>query len=109
MMTEIKTDVGKEVKTKKSPKKPKKPPKSMPWFMPFVCDGCGDCVKACPQGGIVLLGLDKKVPKAWLIAPEYCIGCAKCAEACQSSAVQMTAYVEQAMVRYKNPEKRPYQ
>jgi ferredoxin len=106
-MNEIKTEEGKEVKEKVK-KKPKKPPKSMPWFMPFVCDGCGDCVKACPQGGIELQGLDKKIPKAWLVAPEYCIGCAKCAEACQSSAVQMTAYVEQAIARYKNPEKRPY-
>jgi ferredoxin len=105
MTEETKTEEGKKVK--KIPKKPKRPPKKMPWFMPFMCDGCGDCVKACPQGGIVLYGLDKKVPRAWLDAPEYCIGCAKCADACQSSAVQMTAYVEQAMTRYKT--KKPFQ
>jgi ferredoxin len=105
-MTDIKTEEGKEVKEKVK-KKPKKPPKQMPWFMPFMCDGCGDCVKVCPQGGIKLLGLDRKVPCAWLVAPEYCIGCAKCADACQNSAVQMTAYVEQALERYKT--KKPFQ
>jgi ferredoxin len=88
-------------------KKPKKLPKKMPWFMPFMCDGCGDCVKVCPQEGIKLLGLDRKVPSAWLIFPDYCIGCGKCEEACQSSAVQMTAYVEKAIERYKT--KKPFQ
>ena len=91
----------------KGKKKPKKPPKQMPWFMPFMCEGCGDCIEVCPQGGIQLLGLDRKVPVAWLMAPEYCIGCAKCADACQCSAVQMTAYVEKAIERYKT--KKPFQ
>lgn len=88
-------------------KKPKKTPKQFPWFMPFMCDGCGDCVEVCPQSGIKLLGLDRKVPYAWLIYPDYCIGCGKCADACQCSAVQMTAYVEKAIERYKT--KKPFQ
>ena len=91
----------------KTKKKPKKPPKQFPWFMPFMCEGCGDCVDVCPQGGIELLGLDRKVPVAWLMLPDYCIGCGKCEEACQCSAVQMTAYVEQAIERYKT--KKPFQ
>ncbi len=100
-------DINQNEIIKKKPKKPKKPPKQFPWFMPFMCDGCGDCVKVCPQSGIELLGLDRKVPCAWLMYPDYCIGCGKCAEACQNSAVQMTAYVEKAIERYKT--KKPFQ
>lgn len=105
-MNEIKSEANdKEKEIIK--KKPKKTPKQLPWFMPFLCDGCGDCVKVCPQSGIELLGLDRKVPCAWLIYPDYCIGCGKCADACQSSAVQMTAYVEKAIERYET--KKPFQ
>ena len=86
---------------------PEKLPKKMPWFMPFVCEGCGDCIEACPKGGIKLVCLDRKVPPAWLVEPDECIGCGKCVQACQCSAVQMTAYAEKAYIRYKT-KKTPY-
>jgi ferredoxin len=105
-MNETKSEENRGEKLK-GKKKPKKTPKQFPWFMPFMCEGCGDCIKVCPQGGIELLGLDRKVPVAWLMFPDYCIGCGKCADACQCSAVQMTAYVEKAIERYKT--KKPFQ
>ncbi len=109
MLTKVNSKESIEEKEiiRKKPKKPKKRPKQFPWFMPFLCDGCGDCVDVCPQSGIELLGLDRKIPSAWLMHPDYCIGCGKCADACQSSAVQMTAYVEKAIERYKT--KKPFQ
>jgi formate hydrogenlyase subunit 6/NADH:ubiquinone oxidoreductase subunit I len=103
MVKKLDTEEKKEI----TRKKPKKPPKQFPWFMPFTCEGCGDCVDVCPNSCIELLGLDRKVPAAWVIYPDYCIGCGKCADACQCSAVQMTAYVEKAIERYKT--KKPFQ
>ena len=88
-------------------KKPKKLPKQFPWFMPFMCEGCGDCIKVCPNSCIELFGLDRKVPVAWVVDPDYCIGCCKCADACLVTAVQMTAYVEKAIERYET--KKPFQ
>ena len=96
--------IEKQVKERK---KPKKKPIQFPWFMPFMCEGCGDCLKVCPNSCIELMGLDRKVPVAWLTYPDYCIGCGKCADACVADAVQMTEYVDQAIERYKN--KKPFE
>ncbi len=86
-------------------KKPKKKPTQFPWFMPFMCEGCGDCITACPNSCIELLGLNRKVPVAWLIYPDYCLGCGNCVEACIVDAVQMTKYVDKAIERYKTKKK----
>jgi ferredoxin len=92
---------------KKTRKKPKKLPKQFPWFMPFMCEGCGDCIDVCPNSCVEMFGLDRKVPVAWVVDPDYCIGCGKCSDACIVSAVQMTAYVDKAIERYKT--KKPFQ
>lgn len=92
---------------KKTRKKPKKLPKQFPWFMPFMCEGCGDCVSVCPNSCVEMFGLDRKVPVAWVVDPDYCIGCGKCSDACVVSAVQMTAYVDKAIERYNT--KKPFQ
>ncbi|MFH0966491.1 MAG: 4Fe-4S dicluster domain-containing protein [Methanobacteriota archaeon] len=84
-----------------------KNPKKFPWFEPFACEGCGDCIPACPTGSIELLDKEgQKIPKAWVTNPDTCIGCGKCAKACIVGAVQMTSYVNMAKKRYKE-EPRP--
>ncbi|MHA1195629.1 MAG: NADH-quinone oxidoreductase subunit I [Promethearchaeota archaeon] len=89
-------------------KLPKKKPKQFPWFMPFACEGCGDCVKACPNNCIKLMGLNRKVPVAWLEYPDYCLGCGICADTCVADAIQMTKYVDKAIERYKI-KKKPFE
>lgn len=84
-------------------KENRKTPKKFPWFEPFACEGCGDCLSACPFGLVKLMDNEKqKVPKAWISDPDSCIGCGKCSQACMVGAVQMTSYVEMAIKRYKN-------
>ncbi len=75
-------------------------PLQIPWIIANVCEGCGDCVKACVAGGLKMVNLDKKVPNAWLVRPEGCIGCGFCASFCHVGAIQMTTYVDWAMERY---------
>ena len=98
----------KEEKKEVQRKKPKKQPTKFPWFMPFMCEGCGDCIDVCPNSCIELRALDRKVPRAWLIFPEYCIGCGQCVEASIIDAVQMTEYVDKAIKRYKE-KKEPFE
>lgn len=86
-------------------KKSKKKPKQFPWFQPFLCEGGGDCVEACPTGAIEMVDLDARVPHAWVVSVEECIGCGKCANACLIGAVQMTKYVDKAIKRYKEKKK----
>jgi len=98
----------KQMDTKKiDRKKPKKKPEQFPWFMPFMCEGCGDCIEACPNSCIELMGLNRKVPVAWLIYPDYCLGCGNCVNVCIVDAVQMTKYVDKAIERYKT--KKPFE
>jgi len=85
-----------------------KKPKQMPWIMVSTCEGCNDCVEACPNKGIKLVNLEKKVPNAWLVEFRACTGCGKCARACQLGAIQMTSFVDWALERYEKYEGGPY-
>ena len=49
-----------------------------------LCDGCGDCVEACPEG-IIVRGEDGK-PRLDLSTGE-CTFCEKCIEACPTGAL----------------------
>ena len=80
--------------------------KRMPWVIPVSCEGCGSCVQACPQQGLVMLETNREgVYVPWLLEPALCIGCGKCAEVCVMGALVMTSYVQEAYDRFEN--KRP--
>jgi formate hydrogenlyase subunit 6/NADH:ubiquinone oxidoreductase subunit I len=87
---------------------PGKKPKQMPWIMVGMCEGCTDCSEACPQKGIKLVNMEKKMPNAWLVEFRACTGCGKCAKACIWGAIQMTSYVDWALERYEKYEGGPY-
>lgn len=52
---------------------------------PMLCQGCGSCVVACPEGDI--LGLISG--RAHLVEPTRCIGHGACAEACPFDAISL--------------------
>jgi len=62
-----------------------KPKAQFPSINLGLCFGCGSCVRACPEGGV--LGLING--QAHLIAGLRCIGHGKCAEACPTGAVSV--------------------
>ena len=47
------------------------------------CEGCGDCVEACPCGAIEI-----KDSKA-VIDGETCADCAACVDTCPTQAIEM--------------------
>ena len=55
------------------------------------CIGCGACVTACPESGV--LGVMKG--KARLIAPSHCIGHGACREACPVGAITLVFGTEE--------------
>jgi len=60
-----------------------KPPAQHPMIDTSLCIGCGSCVDACPEGGVLgLVG-----GKSTLINGLRCVGHGRCAEACPTEAV----------------------
>jgi len=61
-----------------------------------VCEACGDCVEACPEGVLRVIGFwghrHAKVNR-----PDLCQGCGKCLRACTSGAI--TARPESKLAR----------
>ena len=62
-----------------------KPKAQYPMVDTSLCIGCGSCVKACPEGGV--LGLVDG--KATIINGFRCVGHGLCAAACPVEAVQI--------------------
>jgi len=48
-----------------------------------TCEGCGDCVEACPCGAI-----EMKENKA-VIDSELCADCGACVDTCPTHAIEM--------------------
>ncbi|MFO0753458.1 MAG: carbonic anhydrase [Thermodesulfovibrionales bacterium] len=75
--------------------------RALPWVIPAQCEGCAECVNACPVHGLDMWETENKgifIP--WLSNPDACIGCGKCERACTWGAVSLTSYVEDARVRF---------
>lgn len=73
---------------------------ALPWITPEQCEGCADCVSACPVYGIEMWESDNSefhIP--WLSNPDSCIGCGKCEGACTWGAISMTTFIEDARKR----------
>lgn len=47
------------------------------------CEGCGDCVDACPSSSIVMVDGKAQVNK------DDCIDCGACVDACPTQAISM--------------------
>jgi thioredoxin reductase (NADPH) len=62
------------------------------------CLGCGSCVRACPEGGI--LGLIDG--KAELVEPSHCIGHGACKAACPGDAITLVFGTERRGVDIPN-------
>jgi thioredoxin reductase len=56
-----------------------------PHIDPYLCIGCGSCVKACPENGVI--GLVDGI--AHVIRAAQCIGHARCEEVCPVGALQV--------------------
>lgn len=53
---------------------------------PDVCNGCGNCVPACADGGFQAIAMEGMTAK---IDPEACDGCSLCASVCRVAAISM--------------------
>ncbi len=62
----------------------------MPAFViPFKCDGCGECIKVCPQG---ILHIDPINRKSFNIETDMCWECFPCVKACPQKAIEVRSY-----------------
>jgi fumarate reductase flavoprotein subunit/NADH-quinone oxidoreductase subunit F len=59
------------------------PSRSLFYIDPVLCDGCTDCMEACPEDCI-----EGKAGFIHVIEQEDCVKCGKCAEACARGAVK---------------------
>jgi len=56
------------------------------------CNGCGLCVKACPNNAIIETQLENE----WvcIIDPDKCNGCGECVDKCEEAAIDKVEYKE---------------
>lgn len=77
--------------------------KFLPWVIPNQCEGCTECVGKCPKGCLFMKETSNPgVYIPWIEDVDACTGCGKCQNACVWLAISLTAYVEDARVRFKN-------
>ena len=57
-----------------------------------ACDGCGDCVTACPFGAISLSGKDGSLVATVVAAG--CKGCGACTPVCPTGAIDLAGYTD---------------
>jgi ferredoxin len=50
------------------------------------CEGCGDCVEACPSSAIVIVENSAKKAE---VKKDECIDCGACVDACPTQAIAM--------------------
>lgn len=73
----------------------------IPWVVPEQCEGCSDCVHACPVQGLKMYATESEgifIP--WLSDPDVCVSCGKCAAVCSSGGIVLTTHVEDAKQRF---------
>jgi len=61
------------------------------YVLPFKCDGCGECVQACPQS---IIHIDRGTRKAFNIETDMCWECLPCVKACPQSAIEVRSYAD---------------
>lgn len=52
-----------------------------------LCQACGQCVEACPQGVLTMISLPGH-RHVHVSRAEQCKGCLRCVRACQAGAIQ---------------------
>ncbi len=65
---------------------------ALPLFHPERCNGCGLCLRVCPQGVFSLVA-----GRARYSAPERCAYCGECELACPRQAVELYYEIVQGM------------
>jgi len=67
----------------------------------IICDGCGECVKACPLK-LISVEMDStgKVLKNFYIDISRCMFCGFCEEACEKKALKMNFNYELAEKKF---------
>jgi adenylylsulfate reductase, subunit B len=59
------------------------------YVVPYKCDGCGECIKVCPQG---ILHIDPINRKSFNIETDMCWECFPCVKACPQKAIEVRSY-----------------
>jgi len=80
----------------------RRPPELFPWVTPQSCEGCADCVEACPTRCLEMWdSVHAGVMVPWIADTARCTGCGRCERACVWGAIALTAYVEEAIARFR--------
>lgn len=77
-------------------------PSAFPWVIPESCEGCADCVSACPPQCLSMWNtLHEGVMVPWMDNTDRCTGCGRCETSCTWAAISLTSYVDEAIARFR--------